>query len=116
MARKNLKQTVERAHVGLDVITMISPPEPKSRGRRLTDQAIQVPQILFVLNARDRGAWVAQSVKCLPLAQVMISRSWDQAFHWAPCSAKGLSLLLPLLLPLTLLPACALTVSNKYNL
>jgi len=29
--------------------------------------------------------WVAQSVKCLPLAQVMMSGSWDQA----PCRARA---------------------------
>ena len=29
------------------------------------------------------GAWVAQSVKHLPLAQVMISESWDQALRQA---------------------------------
>ena len=33
------------------------------------------------------GLWVAQSVKCLSLAQVMIPQSWNQAPHGAPCSA-----------------------------
>ncbi|XP_045664595.1 ubiquitin-conjugating enzyme E2 variant 3 isoform X4 [Ursus americanus] len=47
------------------------------------------------------GTWVAQSVKRLPSAQAMISGSWDQALHWAPCS--GWSLLLPIPLPLPLL-------------
>ena len=32
-----------------------------------------------------RGAWVAQSVKCLPSAQVMIPGSWDRAPYRAPC-------------------------------
>ena len=45
------------------------------------------------------GAWVAQSLKKLPLAQVMISGSWDQDPCWAP-------------LPLRLLTTRAL--SNKY--
>jgi len=55
-----------------------------------------------------RDAWVAQSVKRLPLAQVMIPESWDQVPHWAPCS--GGSLLLPL--PAAP-PACALSLTNK---
>ena len=47
-----------------------------------------------------RGAW-GGSVKQLPLAQVMISGSWDQAPSWALCSVR--SLLLHLLLPFPLL-------------
>ena len=43
----------------------------------------------------DWGTWVAQAVKPLPSAQVMIKGSWDRAQHQAPCSAE--SLLLPLL-------------------
>jgi len=31
----------------------------------------------FNLQDENRGAWVAQSVKHLPLAQVMVSGSWD---------------------------------------
>ena len=54
------------------------------------------------------GPWVAQSVKHLPFAQVMISWSWDGALCWAPCSTG--SLLLPLTVPLPLL---VLTVSNE---
>jgi len=39
------------------------------------------------------GAWVAQSVKHLPLAQVMIPGSWDGVLaHWG----AGFSLCLPL--------------------
>ena len=45
---------------------------------------------------------MAQCVKCLPLARVMIPESWDQAPHWAPCSTG--SLLLPLPLPLLVFP------------
>ena len=53
--------------------------------------------------------WVAQSVKHLPSAQVMISGSWDGALGQAPCSVG--SLLLPPPLP----PACelSLSLSNK---
>lgn len=43
-------------------------------------------------------AWVAQSVKWLPLAQVMLSGFWDQVLHWAPPSVGSL-LLLSLCLP-----------------
>lgn len=39
-----------------------------------------------------------QSVKCLPLAQVIILGSWDGALHQAPYSAGSL------LLPLTATP------------
>ena len=52
-------------------------------------------------NVVGLGHLVAQSVKCLPSAQVMISESWGRALRWAPCSAG--SLLLPLPLPLSLL-------------
>ena len=53
------------------------------------------------------GAWVAQSVKCLLLAQVMISGFWDQApVSGAPCSAGSL------LFPLLLSPAQALSLSQ----
>ena len=44
----------------------------------------------------EEGAWVAQLIKHLPSAQVMISESWDRAPRWASCS--GGSLLLPLLM------------------
>ena len=33
-------------------------------------------------------AWVAQSFKHMPLAQVMISGSYDRATHGAPCSVE----------------------------
>ena len=58
----------------------------------------------------NRGAWAAQWVKRLPLAQVMILLSWDQALHGAPCSAG--SLLLPLLPP-PLMLALTLSEINK---
>jgi len=35
--------------------------------------------------SRSRGTWVAQLVKRLPLAQVTILESQDQAPHRAPC-------------------------------
>ena len=55
-------------------------------------------QVEEITKASWKGLWlwVAQSVKCLPSAQVMISGSWDQALHQAPCSAGSLLLLLPL--------------------
>ena len=37
------------------------------------------------------GMWVAQSVKHLPLAQVMIPGSWDQVLCWAPHSVESVS-------------------------
>ena len=57
-------------------------------------------------------AWVAQWVGPLPLAQVMVSGSWDQAPRWALCSVG--SLLPPLSLPASL-PTCdlSLSLSNK---
>lgn len=57
----------------------------------------------FLKNQANGGAWVAQWVKLLPLAQVIISGSWDQAppQHGAPCSAGSLPLPL-LVLPLFL--------------
>ena len=54
---------------------------------------------------QNRGTWVAQSVKRLPLAQVMIPGSWDPGPHWAPCSSRNLLLPLSLLL---LLLVCSL--------
>ena len=61
---------------------------------------------------------MAQSVKHLSLAQVMIPQSWDQAPYQAPCQAPCLarSLLLPLLLSLPLLVlflALSLSQINK---
>ena len=68
-------------------------------------------ELLFaLLNSTLRvswGAWVAQWVKPLPLAQVMIPASWDRAPHQALCSAG--SLLPPLSLPASL-PTCDLSV------
>jgi len=62
----------------------------------------------------NRGAWVAQLVKGLPLAQVMIPGSGDRAPSPDVCSAG--SLLVPLPLPAAP-PACAralsLSLSNK---
>ena len=49
------------------------------------------------------GAWVAQWVKRLPWAQVMILESRNRVLHWAPCSAGSRLLPLSLLLPLAVL-------------
>jgi len=37
------------------------------------------------LKAKIRGTWVAQSIKCLPTAQIMIPGSWDRAL----CIGRG---------------------------
>ena len=58
------------------------------------------------------SAWVAQLVKHLPSAQVMIPRSWNQALGRAPCSVG--SLLLPLLFPLPVLSKVNI-YKNKNN-
>ena len=49
-----------------------------AEGRHSTNRAIQVPLSPMALNIiLYRGAWVAQSVKRLPSAQIMILGSWD---------------------------------------
>ena len=54
---------------------------------------------------------MAQLVERLPWAQVMISGSWDQVLHQAPCVAGSL------LLPLPAAPlACALSLSLTLSL
>ena len=63
---------------------------------------------LVTLNIQKRnteGTWVAQLVKHLTLAQVMISGSWDGApiVLWPPCSAGSL--------PTTLLPLPMVSLS-----
>ena len=64
----------------------------------------------MIYKVDNNGAWVAQLVKCLPSAQVMIPGSWDQA----PCPDLSLagSLLFSVPLPAAP-PACALSPSNK---
>ena len=65
---------------------------------------------LLILKKDLRGASIAQSVKCLPSARVLILGSWDQACVGLPAWQ---SLLLPPLLPLPFPPAHALSVSLK---
>ena len=62
-----------------------------------------------------RGTWVAQSVKHLPLVQVMIPGPWDGAPYQAPCSvgSRLLSLPLPLLHLGSLFLSLSLSFSNK---
>ena len=45
--------------------------------------------------AMFRSSWVAQLVKHLPLAQVMIPGSWDRVLHQVLCSVGSLLLPLP---------------------
>ena len=58
------------------------------------------------------GTWVAQWVKHLPSAQIMIPGSWDGAPHGDPCSSGNLLLLLPLPLSLLML-SLSLSQINK---
>ena len=67
----------------------------------LTYSSIKYNKI--VKNKVNRGAWVAQWVKPLPSAQVMVSGSWDRAPHQALCSAGSLLASLSLCLLLCLL-------------
>ena len=62
------------------------------------------------LNTACSGAWVAQSVKHLLLAQVMIPESLNQNPLWALCSVG--SLLPPLFAPLPTHPL-SLSLSHK---
>lgn len=41
---------------------------------------------LFFKSLVFRGAWESQSVKCLPLVEVMMPGFCDPASHYAPCS------------------------------
>jgi len=56
----------------------------------------------YKINAQKSGvfrdAWVAQSVKCLPSAQVMIPGTWDRALCWVPLPTPLCSFLLALFL------------------
>ena len=56
-----------------------------------------------------RSTWVTQMVKCLPLALVTISRSWDRD----PCQAPGSGRSLLLTFPLRFLPAQAVSLCLK---
>ena len=75
----------------------------RQKARPLCQTASQ----LMNIKQKSWDAWVAQWVKPLPSAQVMISGSWD----WAPHRALFLagSLLPPLSLPVSL-PTCDLSL------
>ena len=64
-------------------------------------------------NSKPRGAWVAQSVKQLPSARVMIPGFQDGAPHQAPCSVGDLFLPLPLPFPLFML-SLLLSLSSNF--
>ena len=57
---------------------------------------------LHFKNVFIQGTWVAQSVKHLPSAQVMVLKCWDGAPCRVLCSAGSLLLLLPFSIPLPL--------------
>ena len=81
----------------------------------LTDRATQVPQNKCFKN-KNRGSWVAQSVKRPTSAQAMILPLWVRAPCRALCRQLGAwSLLWILCLPLTLpLPhSCSVSLSVK---
>ena len=48
-------------------------------GERTFKPNLEIPQDSTSYERKRRGTWVALSLKCLPLAQAMISGSWDQA-------------------------------------
>ena len=54
------------------------------------EKAFDKVQHPFLIKTLHRGRLVAQWVKPLPSAQVMISESWDRAPHWALCSTGSL--------------------------
>ena len=58
-------------------------------------------EIIFILKAWTQDAWVAQFVKCLPWAQVMISGSWERV----PAKQGAYSSLCPF--------PCSCSLSNK---
>ena len=68
------------------------------------------------LKSHCGDTWVAQSVKRLPSAQVMILGSWGPVPHLAPCSVGSLLLPPPLSLPLLMLSLpFSLSQINKFK-
>ena len=65
--------------------------------------------VLIYVKSEGRGTWVAELVKCMPSARVMIPESLDGNTSQAPYLAGSLPL--PLCLPLPLLPTHALSHS-----
>ena len=64
------------------------------------------------LKGQRGGTWLAQSVKCLPSAQLMISGSWDRVPHRTPCSMVTLLFLSAFTFACTL-PLSSLSQINK---
>ena len=68
---------------------------------------IEVSKKIFLIK-KNRGAWVAQSVKRLTSGEVMILGSWNQAPSQGPRSVGSMLSLSPCLCPSL---ACALCIS-----
>ena len=74
-------------------------------------------EVMLLKDGVSQSTWVAQLVKHLLSAQVMISGSWDLGLCQAPCSAGSLLLPLPLLHPLLVFSlSLSLYQMNKLNL
>ena len=71
----------ETKHLRLAELTSSRRPE---HGSRWSARKRENDMVLRAVETRNIGPWVAQLIKRLPAAQVMISGSWDQAPRWAP--------------------------------
>ena len=101
------QQEVHRSDSVYVLNTLLSPWQPIHFNVHATNSSMPILQ----LSRPSIGTWVAQPVKHLLSAQVMISRFWDEVWHWVLCSVG--SLLLPLPLPLPPTHAYFLSQINK---